>query len=185
MLPEDSLTRGHDDEAGLGRRLALYRGTNKKGLDTAVGAYEDLKLTVHPVSMDEKEVDTAVAEVAAVCGEPRNYGLTDAEKKAIADAKAQKEKEEADAAALAKKQKEKAEAETAKRKKQEEEAKKEQIANMDESQLLRAAVPLRKYLEGNVMSVIRRGLIECAEVRPSDPIDYLAEYLLENNTVVE
>ena len=71
------------------------------------------------------------------------------------------------------------------RRKAEEEAKKEQIASMDESQLLRAAVPLRKYLESNVMAVVRRGLIECAEVRPNDPIDYLAEFLLENNHCIE
>jgi len=185
QIPEGGLRAGHDDEAGLGRRLALYRGANKPGLDTAVGAYADLKLAVNQVSMDGEDTLQALEDVSMICGQPRNYGLTDAEKKAIADAKAAKEKQEADAAALEKQLKEKTEAEAAKRKSEEENAKKELIANMDESQLLRAAVPLRKYLEGSVMSVIRKGLIECAEVRPNDPIDYLAEYLLENNTVVE
>merc|ERR1712232_328270 len=66
-----------------------------------------------------------------------------------------------------------------------EQARKEQIASLDEARLLRAAMPLRKYLQSTVMEVVRKGLIECAEVRPSDPIDYLAEYLLENNNVVE
>merc|ERR1712146_629177 len=101
-------------------------------------------------------------EIISVCGEPRNYGLTAEDK--------------------AKKAKDKLEAEKRKAKLEAEEMKKQEIAEMDESALLKAAMPLRKYLESNVMAVARRGVIECAEVRPNDPIDYLAEYLL-NNTV--
>lgn len=118
-------------------------------------------------------------------GDPHNFGLTVEEIKAIADAKARKEKEEKAAAAAAKKEKDEKEAKELEEKVAREEERKEQIASLDESRLLRAAMPLRKYLQSSVMAVVRRGLIECAEVRPCDPIDYLAEFLLENNSSVE
>uniref|UniRef100_A0A7S3DGZ1 Adenylate kinase n=1 Tax=Palpitomonas bilix TaxID=652834 RepID=A0A7S3DGZ1_9EUKA len=39
--------------------------------------------------------------------------------------------------------------------------------------------PLRKYLMETVIPVLTKGLVEVSRVRPNDPIDYLAEYLLK------
>ena len=36
---------------------------------------------------------------------------------------------------------------------------KNEIRDLDEARLLRAAIPLRKFLQSNVMAVVRRGLI--------------------------
>lgn len=43
------------------------------------------------------------------------------------------------------------------------------------------SIPLRNYLLKNVMPTLTQGLIEVCKTRPDDPIDYLAEYLFENN----
>lgn len=41
--------------------------------------------------------------------------------------------------------------------------------------------PLRKYLMESVIPVLTKGLVEVSKVRPNDPIDYLAEYLLKHD----
>ncbi|TRY99060.1 hypothetical protein DNTS_002218, partial [Danionella cerebrum] len=41
--------------------------------------------------------------------------------------------------------------------------------------------PLRLYLMKEVMPTLSQGLIECCRTRPDDPIDFLAEFLLQNN----
>lgn len=44
----------------------------------------------------------------------------------------------------------------------------------EEQQLVEAqATPLRNYLMQNVMPTMTLGLIECCNVRPDDPIDFL------------
>ncbi|CAK0782842.1 hypothetical protein CVIRNUC_006037 [Coccomyxa viridis] len=40
---------------------------------------------------------------------------------------------------------------------------------------------VRKYLEATVVSVLLKGMQELAKKRPQDPLDYLADYLKENN----
>ena len=40
---------------------------------------------------------------------------------------------------------------------------------------------VRKYLEATVVSVLLKGMQELAKQRPQDPLDYLADYLKENN----
>jgi len=184
-IPEMNLRKGHDDEAGIQRRLKLFQGSNQVGLDTAVSCFEDAKVAITNIIADNKSSEKIAAEITAVVGDPHNYGLTEEEKLAIQVAKEVKEKAEADQRAREKEAKDQEEQEKREAKIQAEKARKEQIASMDESTLLRAAMPLRKYLQTHVMAVVRRGLIECAEVRPNDPIDYLAEYLLENNPAVE
>jgi len=189
IIPETTLIKGHDDEEGIERRLKLFQSANATS-DTAVAAYEDAKIagrlvTFTTLSQDGKDVAQMLNETIAVIGEPHNYGLTEEELNAIREANEAKEKAEADAIAKVKAIHDLEEAKKKAEKIAAEEARKDQIASMDESTLLRAAMPLRKYLQANVMATIRRALIECAEVRPNDPIDYIAEYLLENNMVVE
>ncbi|XP_048511176.1 DPY30 domain-containing protein 1-like [Athalia rosae] len=41
--------------------------------------------------------------------------------------------------------------------------------------------PLRNYLVKYVFPTLTQGLIKVAELRPDDPVDYLAEYLFKEN----
>jgi adenylate kinase len=56
-----------------------------------------------------------------------------------------------------------------------------EIEQEEVEQLESQSVPLRNYLMTHVMPTLSKGLIECAQLKPSDPIDYLAEYLFKNN----
>ncbi|XRB05434.1 cyclic nucleotide-binding domain [Pycnococcus provasolii] len=42
------------------------------------------------------------------------------------------------------------------------------------------AIPVRQYLEDSVVPVLRKALRELVKVRPEDPFDFLAAYVLEN-----
>ena len=88
------LIHGHDDEAGINRRLNLYRETNEAGKDASVSAWEDSKVPLHKIVVDGKADADVALEIMSTCGEPRNYGLTDFEKRAIKEAKALKERYE-------------------------------------------------------------------------------------------
>ncbi|CAD2222046.1 hypothetical protein AGDE_02211 [Angomonas deanei] len=49
-------------------------------------------------------------------------------------------------------------------------------------------VPVQQYLEDTVMSTLAEGLEDLCRVRPANPVDYLALYLLrrsQSSTVVE
>jgi adenylate kinase len=43
------------------------------------------------------------------------------------------------------------------------------------------AMPLRKYLMENLLPVLAEGLLECCKVVPSDPVDYLSEYVFKHS----
>lgn len=42
-------------------------------------------------------------------------------------------------------------------------------------------LPLRSYLDKTVVPILLQALSECAKERPAYPIEYVANYLLENN----
>ena len=42
-------------------------------------------------------------------------------------------------------------------------------------------LPLRAYLDKTVVPILLQALSECAKERPQYPIEYVANYLLENN----
>lgn len=44
-----------------------------------------------------------------------------------------------------------------------------------------ASLPLRQYLDKTVVPILLQALSECAKERPAHPIEYVANYLLENN----
>ena len=50
----------------------------------------------------------------------------------------------------------------------------------DRSMPAQKAVPVRQYLEDSVVPVLRKALRELVKVRPEDPFDFLAAYVLEN-----
>lgn len=47
------------------------------------------------------------------------------------------------------------------------------------------ARPFRQYVATHVMPTLTSGLIECAKVKPADPVDFLAEYLYQHNPALQ
>ena len=43
------------------------------------------------------------------------------------------------------------------------------------------AVPVRAYVDQTVVPIMLQGLAEVARVRPEDPVEFLAAFLLKNN----
>ena len=42
-------------------------------------------------------------------------------------------------------------------------------------------MPLRTYLDKTVVPLLLQAMTECAKERPREPIEFIANYLLENN----
>lgn len=57
----------------------------------------------------------------------------------------------------------------------------ETIALNTHAALNTAAMPVRQYLEATVVPVLMSGLGQVVRERPSDPVEYLAAYLLKHN----
>uniref|UniRef100_A0A3Q2DS21 Adenylate kinase 7a n=1 Tax=Cyprinodon variegatus TaxID=28743 RepID=A0A3Q2DS21_CYPVA len=56
------------------------------------------------------------------------------------------------------------------------------VVEQEESELLEAkALPLRNYLMKYVMPSLSAAMLECSKIKPEDPVDFLAEHLLQNN----
>lgn len=51
----------------------------------------------------------------------------------------------------------------------------------EERRVLELAVPLRKYISSTVLGDLIDGMIETARVRPSDPVRFLGEFLLDRS----
>ena len=55
----------------------------------------------------------------------------------------------------------------------------EKYVKDEERRVLELAVPLRKYISGTVLGDLIDGLVETAKIRPSDPVRFLGEYLMD------
>ena len=45
------------------------------------------------------------------------------------------------------------------------------------------SIPLRNYLMKHVMPTLTQGLIECCQVRPDDPVDFLVRSISQHSIV--
>ncbi|CAK58275.1 unnamed protein product (macronuclear) [Paramecium tetraurelia] len=43
------------------------------------------------------------------------------------------------------------------------------------------SLPIRNYLDQTVVPILLQAMTEVAKVRPSNPIDFIAQYLISNN----
>ncbi|GIQ86978.1 hypothetical protein KIPB_008929 [Kipferlia bialata] len=50
-----------------------------------------------------------------------------------------------------------------------------------QDKLKSAALPTRAYLDETVVPLLLQGLMQLVQVRPENPIEYLASYLLQHN----
>ncbi|XP_074765378.1 adenylate kinase 7 isoform X3 [Athene noctua] len=186
-LPERIVAGTHYTQDRFLQSLNLFRELNTD--DKTVLNYFD-ELEIHPQFIDvakfeDPENRFIVKEIIKEIGEPRNYGLTEAEKENL-ERKAAEDR-------LLKEAQEKAEREC-----KEAEERAERMANWEEwnkhleevkrqeQELLEAqSLPLRNYLMKNVMPTLMQGINECCRIRPDDPVDFLAEYLFKNSNDIE
>ena len=69
---------------------------------------------------------------------------------------------------------------------EESEARRAAEVEQQEQELLEVrSIPLCNYLMQNVVPTLTEGLLELCKLKPTDPVDYLAEYLFKNNPAVE
>lgn len=124
-------------------------------------------------------------KIKGIMGGARNYGPTPEEleemRRQEEEAKQKKEAEE-----KAERERREAEEATERKRRQEEWASRLTEVKKEEYQLLEAqSIPLRNYLMQHVMPTLTQSLIDCCKARPQDPIDYIAEYLFQNNPQVD
>jgi adenylate kinase len=177
---------GHNNEEGLNRRLEFW---NKNG-EEVISFIEELA-TEEGTQCITKEIPEAkaeeiVKEMVEFIGEPHNYGPTQEELEMIKLEDERRKQEEWQA-----KQKEQKKNEL---REQQEREERERIMRLDserlheillqEREMLEVkSAPLRNYLMENVIPTLTKGLIEVCQMRPDDPVDYLAEWLFKNNPV--
>ena len=53
----------------------------------------------------------------------------------------------------------------------------EDVRKQERELLETQSIPIRNYLMNHVMTTLTKGLIECCEVRPDDPVDFLVGFL--------
>ncbi|ESP02316.1 hypothetical protein LOTGIDRAFT_199862 [Lottia gigantea] len=186
-LPESIVTGSHNTEEGLMRRLAEFRANNTED-DTVLNYFDELEF--HPERIDVVKdkspmMKETIEKIKKIMGSPRNYGPTPEEieekRKAEEEERLKRETEERE-------ERERKEAEEAAERKKRQEIWTQRLNEVkrEEYELLEAqSYPLRNYLMKHVMPTLTQGLIDCCKVRPDDPIDYLAEYLFQQNPQVD
>ncbi|XP_076749056.1 adenylate kinase 7 [Xylocopa sonorina] len=181
--PEREIQGTHYTEEHMMRRLREYRKRNTDD-NTPLEFFDEIE--IHPLVISiEDDVCPSMFPTIYQClqriGPPRNYGLSaeearDARKRAEAEARA------AETAARLQEERELAERERLRDEKMAEwTSLLEKLKEEEEERLCLDGLPLRHYLMKYVFPTLTRGLIEVANLRPDDPVDYLAEYLFREN----
>ncbi|XP_028253226.1 adenylate kinase 7-like [Parambassis ranga] len=162
-------------------RLMRYRQLSSTG-DTLLDYFDELE--IHPehieVCVDDPEYTDIMKKITEMVGVPTNYGLSaeEQEKKARKRDKEQRQKLAAEASER-KRRNEAALAEMAAQYKQWQKNVCE--VRRQEAELLEAqSLPLRNYLMKYVIPSLTEAMLECCKIKPEDPVDFLAEYLLRS-----
>ncbi|XP_037072908.1 adenylate kinase 7-like [Pollicipes pollicipes] len=182
-LPEEVVQGTHWTEDGVLRRLTEYRNNNKE--DVSVLNFFD-ELEVHPLEINisddtSPELEEEFQMISKKLGPARNYGLTKEE----AEEEHQRQEEER----TAREARQREETDRCTREEMDNRRREQMIwmekiteVKLQELEALEArSLPLRNYLMKHVIPTLTQGLLECAKVKPEDPVDFLAEYLFKNN----
>ncbi|XP_037606367.1 adenylate kinase 7a isoform X2 [Sebastes umbrosus] len=164
-------------------RLTRYR--ERSAAEEPLLDYFD-ELEIHPehieVTTGDSEYTDVMKKITEMVGVPKNYGLSPEELKEE-DRKREEERKQKLAAEAAEK-KRRNEAALAQMAAQYDEWKNLSEVKRQEYELLEAhSLPLRNYLMKYVMPPLTDAMLDCSKIKPDDPVDFLAEHLLRNNTV--
>ncbi|KAK2947223.1 putative Adenylate kinase 7 [Blattamonas nauphoetae] len=183
-LGENEVKGTHNDEMGVERRLKTYRQTNNE--DNNMKEWlEEKKVQVMEINMEEWKTEKLNDEgswksVREFVGLPRNFGVSDEDRRQEEEFKALIEsqvKSSAQATEFSEEIQRKADNQLQHLKQK---AQLEAIKQEEARMLAERSKGLNEFLKEYVMPVLTQGLKEVAVVRPEDPIDYLAEYLFRN-----
>ncbi|XP_072221945.1 adenylate kinase 7 [Leuresthes tenuis] len=183
-LPE-RLVQEHDYEPELFlRRLEAYR--ESVTWDETVVSYfieQDIApLHLEVTSSEEPGSSLLMQKVFDSLGPPRNYSPSRQE---VEEEERSKAEERTRTEARERVEEEKQEQEEARSRAErwaEWTQSLEEAKRQEEQQLEDLSAPMRSYLLEHIMPTLVQGLSECCRTQPPDPVDFLAEFLLKNNT---
>jgi len=186
-LPESVVSGTHNTEDLFLKRLAEFRAVNTD--DQTVLNYFD-ELEVHPEHVDitadgSSNMSQVVEQIVGKVGKPRNYGPTEEEQLELERISMERKIKQETYEKMELSRKEEEEKKEVARRKDEWANRVKEVKAQEEEVLQAQSYPLRNYLMKHVMPTLNQGLIEVCKVRPEDAIDYLAEYLFENNPQVD
>ncbi|XP_041830985.1 adenylate kinase 7-like isoform X2 [Melanotaenia boesemani] len=180
-LPESVAVKMRYTQDEFVPRLSRYRQLSNAE-ETLLDFFDQRE--IHPehieVNADDPEYTDVIKKIMESVGVPKNYGLSP-EKQKEEDQKREDER------------KQKLTAETAKNKQRKEAALAEMVAQYEEwknlsevtrqeCELLEAcSLPLRNYLMKYIIPSLTEAMTECCKIKPEDPVDFVAEYLLRSN----
>ncbi|XP_077408878.1 adenylate kinase 7a [Vanacampus margaritifer] len=179
-LPESEAQKRGLTQDEFVPRLARFRQLSRAA-ETALDYFDEQE--IYPAYLEVKDDDPEFklieSNIIEVVGPPKNYGLSTEEQEEEEDRRREMERKQKEAkeAAERKRRNEALLAEMA----TQYEAWQNNLAEVQrqEHELLEAkALPLRNYLMKFVMPALTEALQECSKIKPTDPVSFLAEYLL-------
>lgn len=184
-LPEKVVAGTHNTELEFKRRLKSYHDLGDDGHPTKF--FDDVDRPAEVLKIDEDRSTNYRAIVEKIMErvkQPHNYGPTPEEQE-VTKRKENNEKEKRQREEREERERDEQDATNDRMKKQKEWSNKLEQIKRDEFQMLDTqSAPLRTYLMTHVMPTLTKALIECCQVRPEDPVDFVAEYLFKNNPQV-
>eukprot|EP00055_Hartaetosiga_balthica_P008716 m.33333 g.33333 ORF g.33333 m.33333 type:complete len:687 (-) comp6444_c0_seq1:61-2121(-) len=183
-LSEDEAVASKYSQDNFEEQLQAYHDANTED-NTILNFFDFYDILPKHLDAVENEIDTLLSLAVDVIGQPHNYGPTKEEREEIAKLEAEL-KEKTDREEARQRAAEDA-IEEAQRKGAQAlwEARLSEIRAQEREALDQASLPLRTFLMNHVMPTLTQGLMEVCKVKPEDPVDYLAEYLFNNNPQIE
>uniref|UniRef100_UPI003AABC027 adenylate kinase 7-like n=1 Tax=Centroberyx gerrardi TaxID=166262 RepID=UPI003AABC027 len=159
-------------------RLARYRQVSASE-ETLLDYFDELE--IHPEHIDDPEYAEVIKKITEVVGIPRNYGLSP-EEQVEEDRRLEEERQHKLAREAAEKKRRDTAALAELAAQYEEWNRNVLEVKRQEYELLEAhCLPLRSYLMKYVMPSLTEAMLDCCKAKPDDPVDFLAEHLLQSN----
>ncbi|XP_055011408.1 adenylate kinase 7 [Boleophthalmus pectinirostris] len=182
-LPETEVEKNSYEPELFLKRLSRYRHRNSED-STVSDFYDEFNITtlnLEITSKDEPSCLHLLEKIIETVGPSRNYSPTIEE---MEEEERKKMEEKQKSEAQRKEEEEKREAEEARERaaRWEEWSRSVEQLHREEEDLLEAeTAQMRSYLMEHVMPTLSQGLLACCSAQPQDPVDFLAEYLMNNN----
>ncbi|XP_055005748.1 adenylate kinase 7-like [Boleophthalmus pectinirostris] len=181
-LPQSEAEKMHYTQEAFLSRLKGYRKRCAAD-ETLLDYFEELEIYPEEidVNVDDLEYTAALKKITGMVGEPKNYGPSPEEQEA--QRLRQEEERRERLASQAAERKRRNQATLAEMAAHYQEWKKNllELQRQEQERQSAQSLPLRVYLMKYVMPSLSEAMLECSKVRPEDPVDFLAEYLLRNS----